>query len=680
MEIKERCKAIYTNFRDRLPDLLSTLCGTSEADTETFKKLENELQFILLSVARRDIWETWSKEDCVRILRPGCEVLSLHFPSETTAYYSCLQDFLEYLMLHHQIQDERICFGVWYGGMVSDLFYASRVGGEDKYGNYFEMCVASLSSSCLRDWKTYLKMLDTTQAFRLNELIGEVLKLSKSKGWSIGSYTEEYLRNLSTGCVSKLIRKGNMKTKQKSSKYLEMVNLLSDAITDKYLNREQHTRLSELFRLICATSLPHRWSKEKRETVVQLVTRNVELGFFGETDKAIVETLRALKKLLPHSEIKKKTYGAGVGAGICDAAVAIDTLEKVAKESGHTDVAKDIRECKDLVQSNYEKVKWVYPNQESQSEQPVEEFGNKITKFLPYLYCLMVKLNRSILPAIEQIDQAFDEVRGFDFKKLTPHDTNKLELNLYRLIKDCKDKFPSRVFGDRVAAVLETYRSLADQIKHNVSKKEYDPQMKVRERTVDYWLEELFDKLDDDSEYEPEDNRGYIKMNTTQSNRPTVYTCVVNVRDVIKSYQKFLEKNFTEEAMKVCPNKRKVGGLLKEKLECIEVYASVIPGRILKECNIFTHTQCPVETDGWSYTHQDEWLEKEVFGAIEKCEKLLLNHQSQEKDADSSLQRKLVLEKLKSASTVALDYLTWLGQGLQEVALRLIPTGNNCIP
>ena len=132
--------------------------------------------------------------------------------------------------------------------------------------------------------------------------------------------------------------------------------------------------------------------------------------------------------------------------------------------------------------------------------------------------------------------------------------------------------------------------------------------------------------------------------------------------------------------MKVCPNKRKVGGLLKEKLECIEVYASVIPGRILKDCNIFTHTQCPIETDGWSYTHQDDWLEKEVFGVIERCEKLLLNHQSQEKGSNLSSERKLVLERLKSASALALDYLTWLGQGLQEVALRLVPTGNNNLP
>ena len=254
MELKERCKAIYTNFRDRLPDLLSALCCTSETDTETFKKLENELQFILLSVARPDIWKTWSKEDCVRILRPGCEVLSLHFPSETTAYYSCLQDFLEYLMLHHHISDESIGFGVWYGGILSDLFYASRLGGEDKSGNYFKISIARLSSSCLRDWKTYLKMLNHTQAFRLNELIGEVLNLSQSKGWAIGSYTEEYLKNLSTGCVSKLIRKGDMETKPKQSKYLEMVKLLEEAISNKHLSSEKHTRLKQLLDLLSTTS------------------------------------------------------------------------------------------------------------------------------------------------------------------------------------------------------------------------------------------------------------------------------------------------------------------------------------------------------------------------------------------------------------------------------------------
>ena len=93
MEIKERCNAIYTNFRDRLPDLLSSLCVTSETDTETFKKLEMELQFILLTVHQTDIYETWEKDDCVRMLQAGCEVLSQHSPSETTSYYSPLRSF-----------------------------------------------------------------------------------------------------------------------------------------------------------------------------------------------------------------------------------------------------------------------------------------------------------------------------------------------------------------------------------------------------------------------------------------------------------------------------------------------------------------------------------------------------------------------------------------------------------
>ena len=118
----------------------------------------------------------------------------------------------------------------------------------------------------------------------------------------------------------------------------------------------------------------------KEEEQIRLVIKDADIGLKLYAVLNRISVLRKNKRIsFPHTakkalkwlrtelhdelrylhgpDVKAKVMSLSSKKDVSPQDKALNTLEKVAKENGHTDLARDIRECKDLTHSNHEEMK-----------------------------------------------------------------------------------------------------------------------------------------------------------------------------------------------------------------------------------------------------------------------------------------------------------------------------------